>query len=311
MDWIKRNLYFVIGGAVALVLLGLAGWHFYSKLQLNNEILDKLNDQYAKLDALNKQNPHPGNEKVNNIQAAKDQQKQLRGFLAKSREYFKRITPIPDSPKVNGQEFSGSLSRIIDRLQHDAASGSVTLPPKYNFSFEAQKQRVSFAPGSLEPLSVQLGEVKTICDVLFQARINSLDNVRRERVSADDATGPQTDYLEQKSMTNELAVLSPYEVTFRCFSQELAAVLAGFASSPFGLLVKTINVEPAPALTGAESGASALLAPGQQPGSGFPPPASAIAPAIVAGRGGLPTVLDERLLRVALTLDVVKLAAPK
>ncbi len=309
MDWIKRNLSFVIGGVVALVLLGLAGWYFYSKLQLNNEKLDKLNEQYAKLDTLNKQNPHPGNDKVHNIQAAKDQQQQLRAFIRKSREYFQRIPPIPDSHKVNSQEFSSSLSRVIDQLQHDAANNSVTLPPKYNFSFEAQRQGLSFASGSLEPLSVQLGEVKTICDALFQARINSLDNLRRERVSADDKDGPQTDYLDQKSVTNELAILSPYEVTFRCFSPELAAALGGFASSSSGLLVKTINVEPAPALNGTESGALAL-ASGQQPGAASPPPASGVLPA-AAGRGGLPTVLDERLLRVTLTLDVVKMVAPK
>ena len=77
---------------------------------------------------------------------------------------------------------------------------------------------------------MQLAEVKAICTVLFQAKINSLDNIRRERVSEDDLKGPQTDYLPEKSVTNELAVLSPYEVTFRCFSSELAAVLAGFAS---------------------------------------------------------------------------------
>ena len=119
-------------------------------------------------------------------------------------------------------------------------------------------------PGSLEPLSVQLGEVKAICDVLFQAKINSLDNIRRERVSDDDLKGPQTDYLSEKSVTNELAVLSPYEVSFRCFSSELAAVLAGFASSPCGLMVKTINVESAPAAapTSEEPGAPAILRAG-------------------------------------------------
>ena len=55
-------------------------------------------------------------------------------------------------------------------------------------------------------------------------------------------------------MTNELAVLTPYEVTFRCFSSELAAVLAGLASSPYALLVKTINVELAPAVAAPEAG---------------------------------------------------------
>ena len=39
MDWIKRNLYFVIGSLAALVLMGLAGYYLYSKWQLNNEVL--------------------------------------------------------------------------------------------------------------------------------------------------------------------------------------------------------------------------------------------------------------------------------
>ncbi len=45
----------------------------------------------------------------------------------------------------------------------------------YSFSFAAQRERLAYAAGSLEPLSVQLGEVKAICEVLFQAKVNSLD----------------------------------------------------------------------------------------------------------------------------------------
>jgi hypothetical protein len=139
-------------------------------------------------------------------------------------------------------------------MQRDAAKASVALPPKdasgqtYSFSFAAQRDRLAYAAGSLEPLAIQLSEIKAICAVLFQAKVNSLDELRRERVSEDDARGPQTDYLSDKSLTNELAVMSPYEVSFRCFSSELAAVLAGFASAPCGLMIKTINVESAPAM---------------------------------------------------------------
>src|SRR5262249_55623945 len=109
-----------------------------------------------------------------------------------------------------------------------------------------EKQRMSFATGSLEPLSVQLGEVKAICDVLFQAKINALDGLRRERVSTDEAAGSQTDFLTDKSATNDMAVLTPYQLTFRCFTPELAAVLSGFSSSSNGILVRSVNVELAP-----------------------------------------------------------------
>jgi len=281
MDWIKRNLYFLIGSFVALALMGLAGWYLYSKWQLNNEILGKLDEQYATLKDLNNQNPHPGAGQVNNIEAAKEQQKELRAYIQKAHQYFQRCPPIPvpESGKLTSQEFSSALSRTLDQMQRDAAKASVALPPKdasgqtYSFSFAAQRERLDYARGSLEPLSGQLAEVKGICTVLFQAKVNSLDNIRRERVSDDDFKGPQTDYLPEKSVTNELAVLSPYEVTFRCFSSELAAVLAGFATSPCGLLVKTINVESAPAAAAAtEAVAPAVTAaPAYNPPPVAPP----------------------------------------
>jgi pyruvate/2-oxoglutarate dehydrogenase complex dihydrolipoamide acyltransferase (E2) component len=243
-------------------------------------------------------------------------------------------------------------------MQRDAGKSSVALPPRdskgstYSFSFAAQRESLAYAPGSLEPLSVQLGEVKSICAVLFQAKVNSLDSLRRERVSDDDLRGPQTDYLPEKSVTNELAVMSPYEVSFRCFSSELAAVLGGFAVSPCGLLVKTINGESAPAAAPASEpiytaapAASAAPAPrpyvppaapapraaeaapddfaaryglggrGGAPAPAAPParlytrPGASASPA--ASRGGLPSALDEKQLKVTLMLYVVKLVPAK
>jgi len=351
MDWIKRNLYFLIGSLVALALMGFAGWYLYSKWDLNNEILGKLDEQYAELKRLNEQNPHPGSGKINNIKAAKDQQQELRAYIQKSRQYFQRCPPIPvpESGKLTSQEFSSALSRTLDQMQQEATKTSVALPPKdskgqtYSFSFAAQRESLAYAAGSLDPLSVQLGEIKVICAVLFQAKVNALDNLRRERVSEDDLKGPQTDYLPDKSVTNELAVLSPYEITFRCFSPELAAVLGGFASSPYGLLVKSINVEAAPATVASPE--QAAVPPAYQPpvpaftppppprmgGEGpnmaeryalslravpRPPPQQVYAPTPVpapspANRGGLPLALDEKQLKVTLMLNVVKLVSPK
>jgi hypothetical protein len=320
MAWIKRNLYFVIGGAVALVLMGLAGWFLYSKWDLNNRILADLNRDYEELDKLYKQKPHPGAGPVDNIQAARDQRQQLTNFVQETRKFFQRIPPIPDLSKLTDQNFSAALSRTIDQLQRDAANASVTLPPGYNFSFEAEKRRVSFTQGSLEPLAGQLGEVKVICDALFQAKVNSLDSIQRERVSADDTAGPQTDYLLSKSTTNSLAVLTPYELTFRGFSSELAAVLASLASSPHCLIVKTINVESPQAGGGAGEAAGAMTGRAEVEegmGRGIPgrttpyaPPAYP-APMPPGVKGGLPTVLDERLLKITLALEVVKLLPPK
>lgn len=334
MAWIKRNLGFVIGSVLALAFMGMAGWYLYSKWQLNNVILEQLNEQYAKLQRLNGQNPHPGSDKVDNIKAAKEQQQELRAFMGKTRPYFQRIPAIPDMPKVTDRDFSAALSRTIYQLHRDATRASVNLPPKnYSFSFEAQMSRVNFSPGSLDALSAQLGEVKAICDILCQAKINSLDNLRRERVSSDDATGPQTDYLVEKSVTNQLAVLSPYELTFRCFSAELASVLAGFGASPSGIIVKSLNVELAPSSglspetstttvaepvrtiaplpRGPQAEADAYKARyGIGPGTPTPAPV-ATTPSAPAAKGGLPTVLDQKELKITMMLNVVKPAFPK
>jgi hypothetical protein len=355
MDWIKRNLYFLIGSLVALALMGLAGWYLYSKWQLNNDILGQLDEQYAKLKRLGEQTPHPGYGNVDNVDAAKKQDQQLRAYIQKAQQFYQRCPPIPvpEGAKLTSQEFSSALSRTLDQLQRDATKASVTLPPKdstgqpYSFSFAAQSKSLAYASGSLEPLSVQLSEVKAICTVLFDAKVNALEYIRRERVSDDDSKGPQTDYLPEKSVTNELAVMSPYEVRFLCFSSELAATLAGFASAPCGLMVKSINVESAPIVAPVvdPNATPGMILPayappvGQPtmrpedmlarrygmrgPGGGrldprammprpMPVPQAAPPPAPTpANRGGLPLALDEKQLKITLMLNAVKLIPPK
>src|SRR3954471_18687771 len=243
MDWIKRNLYFVIGAVVALALLGGAGYYLWSKLNLNNQQWESLNKAYEDLKRLNSQNPHPGSGNVDNMATAKQQVVELRSFQDKARAAFEKIQPIPDLPKITDRDFSFALSRTISGLRADATNSGVSLPPDYEFSFLAQSKKPSFQTNTLPSLAVQLGEVKAICDVLFQAKINALDFLRRERVSPDDAAGAATDYLAEKSITNESAVISPYELTFRCFSPELASVLGNFASSGRGFVVKNVNVD--------------------------------------------------------------------
>jgi hypothetical protein len=347
MSWVKRNLYFLIGGVVALVLLGAAGWYLYSKWDLNNTNGANLKQAYADLKSLNDKNPNPGGE---NIKIAKEQRKEILDYIGRASKYFQRIRSIPDLPKKTDHDFALALSRTIDQLRRDSTNASVELAQdNYNFSFQAEKLKINFAGGSIEPLSTQLGEVKAICEVLFQARINALDGLRRERVSADDTSGPATDYLGENSTTNALAILTPYELTFRCFSPELAAVLAGFASSPYGLIVKTINVEsagtsptemattpqpmtpavtyvqptpPPPTMSAAEmemrrygmdprAGMGARYGEGSAKFQTFnpqPQPQAVIAqPAASKGGGGLPVVVDEKKLKVTMQLVAVKL----
>jgi len=302
MAWIKRNLFFVIGSAVALLLLGAAGFYSFQNWSDNQAALDKLNETYNTLRDLNNQKPSPGNEKVDNIKIAREQEQQLRTWLTDANQYFQPIPSVPppaENGVVGGEAFAAALHRTIDQLQHDAEAASVMLPPRYSFSFEAERPLVRFAPGSPAPLAQELGEVKVIAGILFSAKVNSLDNIQRVRVSDDDNAGPQMDYLAEASVTNDLAVITPYIVTFRSFSHELAQVISGFASSPNAFIVKAIDIDPA----------SGVIAASPD-GTTQPPGASPISQP-VAGRGGLQTVLNEQLLRITLRVEIVKLLPKK
>jgi HAMP domain-containing protein len=312
MIWIKRNLLFVIGGVLALIMLGAVGFYDFVSWKRNSVAIDRLNDVYNQLRQYTNQKPSPGNDKINNIEAAKQQEARLRDWINQARNYFQPIAPIPNptnGPVLN-EMFADAMHRAIDQLQREAPNANVSILPQYSFSFEAQRSRVKFAPGSLDALAVQLGEVKTISEILFAARVNQLDGIQRVRVSDDDVSGPQTDYLAEQSVTTELAVMTPYTVTFRAFSPEIAQTLAGFASSTNGFVVQSINVQPA----GAASMAGGMPMPMSPPGfpaPGFPAPVPVPAPTGMPAHGGLQTVLQEQLLRATVEIELVKLMPKK
>ena len=96
MIWIKRNLFFVIGGVLALGLLGAAGFYDYASWKRNSAAFDKLNEVYNTLRELTNQKPSPGNDKINNIEAAKQQEARLRDWIRQAQQYFQPIAPIPN-----------------------------------------------------------------------------------------------------------------------------------------------------------------------------------------------------------------------
>jgi len=293
MAWIKRNLFFTIGGVIALILLGAAGYYDFKAWAHNGDAMSTLTQAYNDLREDYKKPISPSDQHPNNIDVAHDQEKQLRGWVGQARKYFEVISPIPNPPDgvVKDQQFAGTLRETILDLQKDATNNNVALPPDYAFSFAAERNLVTFSPGSLNLLAQRLGEVKALSDILFDAKINALVQIQRENVSDNDTAGPQADFLSDKTTTigDGLATVTPYSVTFRCFSADLAKVLSKLASSNHCFIVGGINVTPAEAM---EMGAD----------QNTPPPT----PMPTTG-GALPTVLDEKLLQVTLAIEVVKL----
>ena len=315
MAWIKRNLFFVVGGIITVVLLGGAGYYIYNGWSHNSTAYDKLNEVVEQLKSLKV----PSNDKIDNTQIAKDQNRDLTAWNNSSVGYFRPVPAIP-ARNVTSATYATALSSTIGKLQEEAKSDGVILPPQCTFSFSKQMIAMTFDPGSLTALAEQLGEVRTIAELLFAARINALDGIQRVRLP-DDMNGtqaPQSDYINDLPVTNNLAVVTPYVVTFRCFTPELARVISEFATATNTFIIESVDVQPADAT----AAAAGEMPPGTQPGFqgdggtvpgrnpyqryGVQAPAPASQP--VTGKGGLPTVLKEQLLLVRLEVELVKLS---
>lgn len=325
MSWIKRNLPFVIGGVAALLLLGFAAFYLFSNLKKDSAMTEELNQQISELRRIYDAPVHPGTDAVDNIGAAKKEQKRITEFLVEARKLFVPVSPYQ---KTDDQGFNNLLLNTIYELQTGASNAGVVLPPQYSFTFLAQRGKLTFKPGSIEPWTAQLSEIKSICNILYAARINALEGLRRVPVSLDDGGTP--DYLTTTVITNDISIVTPYEVTFRSFSGELGAVMDGILRATNCFIVKTLNVEPSKFVPGIGPGGQPLsptsaLPPGAVPTGRYPvgsrfdtspdgPPGFrplVPPPTAVTGRpavAGAPLIfLGERPLRVTLLIDVVKL----
>jgi hypothetical protein len=267
MPWLKRNLFLVIGGVVALALLGIATFFLISKIQANNEVTAKLQRQTELYRRLVMRNPHPNPE---NIEAAKQEQQKVEQFAHEVRVLF---LPAAMQPTTH-REFRGQLDRTVRGLTDLARRSGVDVPADFYFTFDAHKNAVSFP--SLQSLSSQLSDIREICEILFDAKVHSLVAMQRTAAAEEDGIGSH--YLvDIKAETNEWAVVTPYQVTFDAFSSELARIMDGLNKSRQFLVLKTVEVEPAATALSPlqrdtfspyQSDADSMRRYGMEPGSG-------------------------------------------
>lgn len=313
MPWIKRNLYFLISCVLAVVLLGAAGWYCYTQWQGNNQSWDLLNQAYSDLKTLNGSLITPTED---NINAARAEAKQAQELASGLQKYLTPIASIPNTNKIDDRLLAFAVRDTIQDLTLSAEANHVELPLNFAFSFSAQRDKAVYAALSRDQLARQLGEVKAICDVLFTNRINSLESLQRER-TADDGTGgggTTPEYLEFTAVTNNNTIIAPYEVSFLCFDQELAGVLAEFANERHGMIVRTLGVEPAEAAA-TEGGMPQMptTPEGYGPRGYGPRGYGGIMPGMPqtqeTTKGGLPVVVDEKKLKVTMLLELVRIVS--
>ncbi|HEX3720197.1 MAG TPA: Amuc_1100 family pilus-like protein [Verrucomicrobiae bacterium] len=234
MAWVKRNLIFVITVAVGLIATGYCGYLLFSALSANTAVSDDYTTKSGQLKTLADAKPPVT---TTNIQLAIADQTRVKDFLG---DFRKAFAPFPTPPKVDDPGFVEYLQRSLKGFAAEATNNGVQLPQDYAFSFSQQKDKVSFTPECVGPWMQELQEMKAILHIVFGAKINYFQEIQRPPACSDDNNG--NDVLSAASISNTWGSVTPYKVTFRCFSQEIANVLAGFADSSNCFIVKYVNV---------------------------------------------------------------------
>jgi len=278
MTWIKRNLFFLVSILVAVALIGVGGY-FYLYNQYQREVLlrDDISKSFKDLADLAAKRPHPGSSRTggtDNVTAAKEQTTNVMELAKKLRDNFK---PIP-VPSTSGN-FSHQLDLSLGEMRATASQAGVGLPnATYAFTFQTETKMVNLPPASFPQIATYLSEIKAICDILFEAKVNSIDSISRPVIASLETNGP--DFIPGETNASPQADITPFKVSFRCFSGELATVMSDLASSPHGLVVKYVDVDPGTVPT-------AMVTP--------PKP------------GGRPAVfLNENQFQVTMLIDIVK-----
>lgn len=320
MAWIKRNKFFVISMAVGLGCIGYCAYLFWSKLSDVSSKNDEYTSNLAQYKTLNSSPLYPSDQ---NITSAKEDQAKVQELLA---DYRKAFVSFPTPRKVDEQGFKAYLGQTVFDLDAAATNSGVTLPDAFAFGFSMQQKEFNYPAENLQPWMEQLAEIKAICAILYESRINSIESFQRVRVNQSSDDGSSQDCFDATMVTNSPLVSTPYKLTIRGFSRELANVLDGLAQSSNCFIVKTIQVEHVigdtsiqPDLADAQP-VPATPAYNTMPnpgGDGFQrrgermreQPVPTPETPVVVPRRGPKTILSEGLLRITLAVDAVQISS--
>jgi hypothetical protein len=312
MAFIKKHLVLLIAAVVSLGVLGYAVFFVQQKKATDAEVSASLDESAEQFRQLLQRKVHPGNEKVNNIEIAKQEVVKMRSFMDEMREYLKGPQIATN---LNNQMFRAKLDTSMAELRREAEQAGVTLPnTNYWFAFSLYKTTVDFRTDAAG-LASQLEDVRAMMRVIYDARVHSLVSLRRASVSDSDMFGSEN-IPSRQPRTNDWAVTTSYELTFQGFSSELARVMEGLANAKQCFVVKSVGVGKAPEERARTAPVPIYMPPptgmerygpryGAQPQ--FRPMAPAAASTPRPQIPGMKTVLDENRLRFTLLVDSVRL----
>jgi len=239
-----------------------------------------------------------------NVAAANDEAEIYRGFIKDAAEVVRRDSIEP----MLSEEFMVHMASVIEELNlrareasvqvlSDPTNTSIRIP--YNFTFMNLRSVPQLSKDKIPELQVQLKDIRTISEVLFQSRVRSIKSLQRNRVTYEDySVAESKDFLDTRmKYTNTISVVRPYKVRFQCLSGGIAKTLNGFASEENFIVIRRMEVsKPGGEVEIPTATATQVLTPQQM--------------AWLVRQGFATTkatnVTSESLLEVELDLDIIR-----
>ena len=281
-----------------------------------------------------------------NVAVLGDVADEYRKFISNAGQVLKKES----FPVMKSNDFLNLMTQTIVLLNQDATNNLVKVRNdlltrsdiNFSFTFAPLMEQAEIAEDKIPELQVQLKDIKTISQVLFQSQVRSLELLQRNRVTTEDFAALQNpNYLDiREKYTNSISVVRPYRIKFRSLSGGIAKVLSGFAKQETFYTIRTMEVTPVNAATdgasddmgmeGMEGGSPSEMGFSPEEGgvSGYPEGAGAgMTPGMGAGsttnivhhpyyvgqlvRSGLTAppatnVIGEVLLEVVMDLDSIR-----
>ncbi len=194
-----------------------------------------------------------------NVAVLGDVADEYRKFIADAGQVLKKES----FPVLKSNDFLNLMTQTIVLLNQEATNNLVKVRNdllsrsdiNFSFTFAPLMEQAEIAEDKIPELQVQLEDIKTISQVLFESQVGSLELLQRNRVTTEDFAALQNpNYLDiRNKYTNSISVVRPYRIKFRSLSGGIAKVLSGFAKQETFYTIRTMEVTPVNAAADGDS----------------------------------------------------------
>ena len=177
----KKNLWFVVGGSIAIPLFLVAAFLLYRGIDEFNKKQRELADARAELDRLYKRKPSFPSKK--NIAREKENIAQLIGHFDELNTRLSKSQVLPDE-QMTPSQFMSLYFKTKEALTSSADDKNVSLQEEFAFGFGRYSKGTLPMPADVPRLTQQLKIVTDICGILYESGVASVTGIKRQEFEA-------------------------------------------------------------------------------------------------------------------------------